>query len=139
MRNRHLSILYIFQDNTEVKGISSPAGSVQLCSAVTDNKGEFVFGVVPPGKYYLIPHYQSTNTRYVYRYRQIDIYNDRQIGRQTELFLLANIILSHIIRALILGIYRNSHSDIQVDRQTDRVVPPGKYYLIPQYQSTMYI
>ena len=37
---------------------------MQLCSVVTDKKGEFVFPVVPTGKYSLIPHYQSSTTRF---------------------------------------------------------------------------
>jgi hypothetical protein len=50
--------------NSAVPGVYSPAGTVQLCTVVTDNKGEFVFPVVPSGKYFLIPYYQSTTTRF---------------------------------------------------------------------------
>ena len=50
-------------DNTPVPG-AAPAGLTQLCSIQTDNKGRFVFPVVRPGTYTLLPFYQTAATKF---------------------------------------------------------------------------
>eukprot|EP00088_Acartia_fossae_P034516 TRINITY_DN3542_c0_g1_i4.p1 TRINITY_DN3542_c0_g1~~TRINITY_DN3542_c0_g1_i4.p1 ORF type:complete len:1220 (+),score=313.21 TRINITY_DN3542_c0_g1_i4:29-3661(+) len=55
------------EDNSQVGGDMVSAlvpGTSQLCRSTTDSKGEFLFPVVPPGKYYLVPFYQSATTRF---------------------------------------------------------------------------
>ena len=51
-------------DNTPVSGAAIPAGLRQLCTIKTDNKGRFVFPVVPPGAYKLVPFYQTSATKF---------------------------------------------------------------------------
>ena len=52
------------RDNTPVTGAAIPAGVRQVCAIKTDNKGRFIFPVVPPGSYKLLPFYQTAATKF---------------------------------------------------------------------------
>jgi len=44
--------------------VPSPDGMVLLCQIQTDSKGEFVFPVVPPGSYEVVPYYRGELTQF---------------------------------------------------------------------------
>ena len=50
-------------DNSKT-GAAGPAGLTQLCHVKTDQRGRFVFPVLPPGQYKLVPHYQTKHTKF---------------------------------------------------------------------------
>jgi len=50
-------------DNTE-SGASVPEGLTQLCHVKTDLKGDFIFPVVPPGQYKMVPFYKGSHTQF---------------------------------------------------------------------------
>jgi len=41
-----------------------PAGLTQLCHVKSDTKGQFIFPVVPPGEYKLVPFYKGSHTQF---------------------------------------------------------------------------
>jgi len=43
---------------------SAPDGLTQLCHIKTDNRGRYVFPVVPPGEYKLVPFYKTSSTKF---------------------------------------------------------------------------
>jgi len=50
-------------DNSQA-GAAGPEGLSQLCHIKSDNKGEFIFPVVPPGEYKLVPFYKGSHTQF---------------------------------------------------------------------------
>ena len=50
-------------DNTKMEA-AAPAGLSQLCQVKTDRGGRFVFPVLPPGQYQLVPHYNTKHTKF---------------------------------------------------------------------------
>ena len=50
-------------DNSKTGAAPLP-GLTQLCHVKTDSKGRFVFPVLPPGQYKLVPHYQTKHTKF---------------------------------------------------------------------------
>jgi len=59
-------------DNT-ASSAKGPAGTKQLCRTVTDNKGSFVFPVVPSGDYSLVPFYKGDLTHFEVSPSNLDI------------------------------------------------------------------
>ena len=52
-------------DNSAVSAaVSAAPGLQQLCHVKTDNKGRFLFPVVPPGSYKLVPFHQTSSTKF---------------------------------------------------------------------------
>jgi len=45
-------------------GVAVPQDLTQLCHVFSDNKGEFMFPVVPPGQYKLVPFYKGSHTQF---------------------------------------------------------------------------
>jgi len=59
-------------DNVKAQ-VSAPSGLTQLCHIKTDNRGRFMFPVVPPGKYKLVPFYQTSSTKFEVTPQMMDI------------------------------------------------------------------
>ena len=50
-------------DNT-MTGVAAPDGLTQLCRVQSDSQGEFIFPVVLPGEYKLVPYYKGSHTQF---------------------------------------------------------------------------
>ena len=59
-------------DNTKTE-VAAPPGLSQLCQVKTDRRGRFVFPVLPPGQYQLVPHYQTAHTKFEVSPSSVDL------------------------------------------------------------------
>jgi len=62
-------------DNT-LSSIKAPEGLVQLCNSKTNNDGEFLFPVIPPGNYKLVPFFKGSKTQFEVSPSSLDLVVD---------------------------------------------------------------
>ena len=79
--------LKICADNSKSE-ISGPSGSIQVCKTSTNSAGEFVFPVVPGGKYFLLPFHKGQHTQFEVSPKQVEITVDLESVKLKDPFIV---------------------------------------------------
>jgi hypothetical protein len=74
--------------DSSVAAVTGPAGSKQVCRTTTNSNGEFVFPVVPGGKFTVVPFYKGEHTQFEVTPGEVEINVDLDSYKLTEPFLV---------------------------------------------------
>jgi len=118
-------------DNSQA-GAAGPGDLTQLCHIKSDSKGEFIFPVVPPGEYKLVPFYKGSHTQFEVTPSTLDLTVKSGSVHLASPFLITGfsvqgVVLSSSSGSPVPGAEVTLSSSVKT--LTCQTGPDGQYYL----------